>query len=158
MDQIIGNRNFSPRFNNSVVTVTVTTDRAVCRGEKRLQMIGAKSAPPAMEATLRTKSTMPPSLGIHRASPTVAAPKIRVNNLAIKISSRSPAVLRKALRYRSVANTVAARLMVVFALLEVADIMPASTRPMRPGGNTCLHSIMYAPSTPSPFRSGFRTR
>ena len=128
---------FKVRLMISVTSVTVTTENAVCLFEKRLQMIGANSAPPAIDATLRTKSTIPPILGMYKAITTVPAPKIMVKTLATKICSFSPADFLMRFLYKSVANTVAARLIVVFALLDVAEIIPASTSPINPAGKIC---------------------
>lgn len=128
---------FKKRFIESVIRVTVTTENADCLEEKRLQIIGANNAPPAIDAILNTKSTMPPIRGINKAITTVPAPNNKVKILATKICSFSLADLRIRIFYKSVANTVAARFMVVLALLEVADIIPANTNPIKPAGRIC---------------------
>ena len=80
--------------------------------------------------------------GTSNAIKTVPAPKRMVKILATKICSFSLADFLIRFLYRSVAKTVAARLMVVLALLEVADIMPASTNPISPAGRIFWQSIM----------------
>ena len=114
--------------------VTVTTDIAVWRFENKLQMMGANNAPPAIDAMLNTKSTMPPIRGTSNAIKTVPAPNKMVKILATRICSFSEADFLMRFLYKSVAKTVAAKLMVVLALLDVAEIMPAKTNPISPAG------------------------
>src|SRR5262245_13069310 len=127
-----------PRAHN----VVVITENEVCRLEKSDQMMGANSAPPATAAMLSTTLTMPPTYGTSMATAMVPAPNTSVNRRAMSTSVLSDAFLEITFLYTSFANTTAARLTVVLALLDVAEIIPDSTRPMSPAGSTCWQSIM----------------
>ena len=78
----------------SAIIVAVTTEKPVCLLENKVQIIGANSAPPAMDAVLNTTSTIPPALGIQMATQMVKIPNNSVKKRAIKITSFSEAFLR----------------------------------------------------------------